>query len=52
MKSVFFLIQNRIKPNASFAQLHYQEAKGDFPESKNRECSSSDPCVMANCHWG
>lgn len=44
--------KNRIKPNASFAQLHYQEARSDFPESKNRECSSSDPCVMANCHWG
>lgn len=45
-------MKNRIKPNVSFAQLHYMEAKIAIPESKRRECSSSDPCLMANCHWG
>lgn len=42
---------NPIQPNVSFAQLHYQEAEVDLPDSQKRECTKSEPCVMANCHW-
>ncbi|XP_061193854.1 uncharacterized protein LOC133202090 isoform X2 [Saccostrea echinata] len=42
---------NPVKPNISFAQLHYQGADDKLPESEERECSKLEPCVMANCHW-
>lgn len=31
--------------------LHYNEAGDELPESEARECTESNPCVMANCHW-
>ncbi|XP_056008379.1 uncharacterized protein LOC125665694 [Ostrea edulis] len=42
---------NPRKPNVSFAVLHYNEAGDELPESEARECTESNPCVMANCHW-
>ncbi|XP_078320451.1 uncharacterized protein LOC144621367 [Crassostrea virginica] len=42
---------NPIKPNVSFAQLHYKEAEVALPDSEARKCTQSEPCVMANCHW-
>lgn len=44
-------MQNPVQPNVSFAQLHYQEAEEALPDSEKRECTVSEPCVMANCHW-
>lgn len=48
---VFDFFYNPIQPNVSFAQLHYQEAEVALPDSEKRECTVSEPCVMANCHW-
>ncbi|XP_061193997.1 uncharacterized protein LOC133202238 [Saccostrea echinata] len=42
---------NPVKPNVSFAQLHYNEAEDDLPDTEERECSEREPCVMTNCHW-
>ncbi|XP_065929673.1 uncharacterized protein [Magallana gigas] len=42
---------NRVDPNVSFALLHYQEVEVYYPDSKRKECSKFDSCVIANSHW-
>lgn len=51
LKCWYFFIKNRVDPNVSFALLHYQEVEVYYPDSKRKECSEFDSCVIANSHW-